>query len=163
MKKNVVLTTLFMLALISTSWGQFTLKGRVIDAKSGKALIGANVRLIGTSIGIATNNKGEFILENIPEDTYTLRASYSGYEVSSMKVNGNKDNILFRLAATPVNLNQVVVTGTGTHRRLKDSPVPIEVINGTDLKNAGVNSFEDALLLLNPSIYVQPSWDPISR
>lgn len=105
MKKNVVLTTLFMLALISTSWGQFTLKGRVIDAKSGKALIGANVRLIGTSIGIATNNKGEFILENIPEDMYTLRASYSGYEVSSMKVNGNKDNILFRLAATPVNLN----------------------------------------------------------
>ena len=157
MKKNVVLTTLFMLALISTSWGQFTLKGRVIDAKSGKALIGANVRLIGTSIGIATNNKGEFILENIPEDTYTLRASYSGYEVSSMKVNGNKDNILFRLAATPVNLNQVVVTGTGTHRRLKDSPVPIEVINGTDLKNAGVNSFEDALLLLNPSFNIRPT------
>ena len=59
MKRIAVLTTLFMLALVSTSLGQITLKGRVIDAKSGKALIGANVRLIGTSIGIATDNKGE--------------------------------------------------------------------------------------------------------
>ena len=141
MKRIAVLTTLFMLALVSTSLGQITLKGRVIDAKSGKALIGANVRLIGTSIGIATDNKGEFILEKVPEGTYTLRASYSGYDVSSIKVNGNKEDILFRLVATPVNLNQVVVTGTGTHRRLKDSPVPVEVISGTDLKNAGVNSF----------------------
>ena len=55
MKRIAVLTTLFMLALVSTSLGQITLKGRVIDAKSGKALIGANVRLIGTSIGIATD------------------------------------------------------------------------------------------------------------
>ena len=44
MKRIAVLTTLFMLALVSTSLGQITLKGRVIDAKSGKALIGANVR-----------------------------------------------------------------------------------------------------------------------
>ena len=114
MKRIAVLTTLFMLALVSTSLGQITLKGRVIDAKSGKALIGANVRLIGTSIGIATDNKGEFILEKVPEGTYSLRASYSGYDVSSIKVNGNKEDILFRLVATPVNLNQVVVTGTGT-------------------------------------------------
>ena len=91
MKRIAVLTTLFMLALVSTSLGQITLKGRVIDAKSGKALIGANVRLIGTSIGIATDNKGEFILEKVPEGTYTLRASYSGYDVSSIKVNGNKE------------------------------------------------------------------------
>ena len=157
MKKIVVLTTLFMLALVSTSLCQITLKGKVVDAKNGKALVGANVRLIGTSIGIATNNKGEFILNRVPEGTYTLRASYSGYEVSSMKINSSKSDILFRLTATPVNLNQVVVTGTGTHRRLKDSPVPVEVLNGTDLKHAGVTSFEDALLLLNPSFNIRPT------
>ena len=93
MKRIAVLTTLFMLALVSTSLGQITLKGRVIDAKSGKALIGANVRLIGTSIGIATNNKGEFILEKVPEGAYTLRASYSGYEVSSMNIISSKSDI----------------------------------------------------------------------
>ena len=157
MKKIVVLTTLFVLALVSVSFAEITLKGKVVDAKTGKVLVGANVRLIGTSIGIATNNKGEFTLEKVPEGTYTLRASYSGYEVSSIKVNADKSDILFQLVATPVNLNQVVVTGTGTHRRLKDSPVPVEVLSGTDLKHAGVPSFEDALLLLNPSFNIRPT------
>ena len=110
MKRIAVLTTLFMLALVSTSLGQITLKGRVIDAKSGKALIGANVRLIGTSIGIATNNKGEFILEKVPEGAYTLRASYSGYEVSSMNINSSKSDILFKLKSSLINLDQVVVS-----------------------------------------------------
>ena len=157
MKKFVALTTLFVVALASIAFAEITLKGKVVDAKTGKALAGANVRLVGTSIGIATNNKGEFILEKIPDGTYTLRASYSGYEVGSMKVNGNKSDILFQLLATPVNLNQVVVTGTGTHRRLKDSPVPVEVISGSDLRQAGVNSFEDALLLLNPAFNIRPT------
>ncbi len=157
MKKFVALTTLFVVALASVAFAEITLKGKVIDAKTGKALAGANVRLVGTSIGIATNNKGEFILEKIPDGTYTLRASYSGYEVGSMKVNGNKSDILFQLLATPVNLNQVVVTGTGTHRRLKDSPVPVEVISGSDLRQAGVNSFEDVLLLLNPAFNIRPT------
>ena len=150
MKRIAVLTTLFMLALVSTSLGQITLKGRVIDAKSGKALIGANVRLIGTSIGIATDNKGEFILEKVPEGTYTLRASYSGYDVSSIKVNGNKEDILFRLVATPVNLNQVVVTGTGTHRRLKKFPRSGQEKRGPQTKKTGGKSFVNALLLFKP-------------
>lgn len=66
MKRIVVLTTLCMLTFVSISLAQITLKGKVIDTKSGKALIGANVRLVGTSIGIATNNKGEFVLEKVP-------------------------------------------------------------------------------------------------
>ena len=150
MKRIAVLTTLFMLALVSTSLGQITLKGRVIDAKSGKALIGANVRLIGTSIGIATNNKGEFILEKVPEGAYTLRASYSGYEVSSMNINSSKSDILFKLKSSLINLDQVVVSGTGTHRRLKDSPVPVEVMTASDIKKGGISTIEDALVMLNP-------------
>ena len=157
MKRIAVLTTLFMLALVSTSLGQITLKGRVIDAKSGKALIGANVRLIGTSIGIATNNKGEFILEKVPEGAYTLRASYSGYEVSSMNINSSKSDILFKLKSSLINLDQVVVSGTGTHRRLKDSPVPVEVMTASDIKKGGISTIEDALVMLNPSFSFRPT------
>ena len=48
MKRIVMLGMIFMLALVSTSFAEITLKGKVTDAKSGKALIGANVRLVGT-------------------------------------------------------------------------------------------------------------------
>lgn len=51
----------------------------------------------------------------------------------------------------PINLNQVVVTGTGTHHRLKDTPVPIEVISNAELKNAGITNFKDAVTMLAPS------------
>ena len=43
MKRIVMLGMIFMLALVSTSFAEITLKGKVTDAKSGKALIGANV------------------------------------------------------------------------------------------------------------------------
>lgn len=157
MKKFVALTTLFVLALVSVSFAEITLKGKVIDAKTGKALVGANVRLTGTSIGIATNNKGEFVLEKVPDGTYTLRASYSGYEAASIQVNSNKNDILFSLKSSPINLNQVVVSGTGTHRKLKDSPVPVEVMTSTDIKKSGIATIEDALVMLNPSFSFRPT------
>lgn len=156
MKKIVVLTAL-LLSVVSISFANMTLKGKVIDAKTQKALAGANVRLVGTNIGIATDNKGEFILKNIADGEYTLRASFSGYETEDIKVNSSKEDIVFKLSLTPVNLNQVVVTGTGTHRRLKDSPVPVEVLSGAEIRKAGVTSFEDALLLLNPSFNIRPT------
>lgn len=60
-----------------------------------------------------------------------------------------------RSAMKNVNLDEVVVTGTGTQHKLKDSPVPIEVISRTDLKNANVQSMEDALMKLAPSVSFQ--------
>lgn len=51
-----------------------------------------------------------------------------------------------------INLDQVVVTGTGTHRRMSNSPVPIQVITAKDIENAGAKSLEDALTKLSPNI-----------
>ena len=50
-----------------------------------------------------------------------------------------------------VNLSPVVVTGTGTHHRQTDSPVPVQVITQQDLLNINVSSLEEALQKLNPS------------
>ncbi len=50
-----------------------------------------------------------------------------------------------------LDLNPVVVTGTGTHHRLSDSPVPVEVISGNDLRKAGITNFQDAITMLSPS------------
>ena len=42
-----------------------------------------------------------------------------------------------------VNLSPVVVTGTGTHHRQTDSPVPVQVITQQDLLNINVSSLEE--------------------
>mgnify|MGYP000470585503 CR=1 FL=1 len=39
-----------------------------------------------------------------------------------------------------VDLNPVVVTGTGTHQRLKNTPAPVSVITANEIKRAGILS-----------------------
>ncbi len=51
-------------------------------------------------------------------------------------------------------IDEVVVTATGSPRRLKDSPVPISVITAEDLKTGNIQTLEDALIKLNPSFSV---------
>ena len=53
--------------------------GKVIDKFSKEPLIGANVIIIGTDLGAATNALGEFSINNIPPNVYQVRASVIGY------------------------------------------------------------------------------------
>lgn len=50
-----------------------------------------------------------------------------------------------------VQLDRIVVTGTGTHHRLKDVPVPTTVITQQQIEASGISTLEDALTKLNPS------------
>lgn len=156
MKKLGVLTAMLLLCVCS-AWAQMTLSGKVVDAKTGRALIGATVRLEQTTIGSATDAKGEFVLRNKKEGEYRVRASYTGYTPVVEKVAESREGMIFKLQAAPVGLDQVVVTGTGTHRKLKDSPVPVEVITAAEIRKAGVTTMEDALLILSPSFNIRPT------
>ncbi len=154
MKKKCLLTALFGCMVVCAS-AQISLSGKVVDARTGKPVEGANVRLEQTTIGCATNPKGEFLLKDIKEGTYTLRTSCLNYAPVTQKVSQSQKEMVIRLKSTTFNMDQVVVTGTGTHHKLKDSPVPVEVISQRDLQNANPSSFQDALVKLVPSISVQ--------
>ncbi len=89
------------------------LGGTVVDAKTGEALIGANVILKGTSYGAATDLDGNYYISGVPIGVYNLVVSYVGYEsqeitsVSVVASNQNKVNIT--LVSSVMNLNEVVV------------------------------------------------------
>ena len=99
--------------------------------------------------------KENFCCKDIKEGTYTLRTSCLNYAPVTQKVSQSQKEMVIRLKGTTFNMDQVVVTGTGTHHKLKDSPVPVEVISQRDLQNANPSSFQDALVKLVPSISVQ--------
>ena len=83
------------------------IKGTVVDANSGEALIGANVIIQGTSIGAAANIDGEFMLTDIEPGEYTLKISYVGYKDKTEKVTV----ISNRATEITVNLSWVAVEG----------------------------------------------------
>lgn len=56
------------------------IRGKVIDRITKQALVGANVTVMGTNFGDATNEEGLFLIEGLPEDLYKLNIVYIGYQ-----------------------------------------------------------------------------------
>lgn len=54
--------------------------GKIIDAKDKAPLIGATVKVEGIFTKATTDEKGEYTILNIEVGSYTLTASYIGYE-----------------------------------------------------------------------------------
>lgn len=90
------------------------IKGKVIDKETGEVLIGANVSLVGTTIGAAAQVDGTYLITNVPVGTYTLKASYMGYNSVSyneVEVNINRTTIInFELSSQTITSQEVVVT-----------------------------------------------------
>lgn len=90
-----------------------TIAGSVKDAQSGEPLPGANILIVGTSIGAASNLNGEYVLPKVPVGEYTLRVSYIGYEQLEVRVKvlaDTKVNQDFQLKYVGVRAGEVVVT-----------------------------------------------------
>ncbi len=54
--------------------------GRVIDKSTKQPLPGANVVLVGTENGAATDLNGSFVIESVGENIHKLRVSFIGYQ-----------------------------------------------------------------------------------
>lgn len=57
-----------------------SIEGYVKDAKTGDPLFGANIILVGTSMGAATDMNGKYLIQNVLPGTYKIRATYIGYK-----------------------------------------------------------------------------------
>jgi Ca-activated chloride channel family protein len=80
--KTILLSLVVTVSLFA---GEGKITGKVTDAETGEVLIGANVVLLNTKLGAATNVDGDFIILNIPEGSYDLVAKYIGYKDSTIK------------------------------------------------------------------------------
>ena len=63
-----------------------TVKGLVKDSGNKKPLVGANVYITGTGMGTSTSDEGRYNIANVSPGTYTLKASYIGYESEEMEI-----------------------------------------------------------------------------
>lgn len=98
------------------STGNFsqTLSGKIIGSDDKQPLIGAMVKIKGTTVGTVTNINGEFRLQVPPRGKIIV--SYLGYLTQEMDyVQGT--NITLKLTSLSNQLQEVVVVGYGTTRR----------------------------------------------
>jgi TonB-dependent receptor len=93
--------------------GSGALKGRVLDYESGDPLIGANVLIEKSSLGAATDSRGEYLINKIPAGAKTARISYLGYTTVTLPVTIVADSTSvqnFRLKPEALEGQEVVVT-----------------------------------------------------
>jgi outer membrane receptor for ferrienterochelin and colicins len=112
----------------------------------------ANIYLVGTSIGTASDENGNFQLQNIPIGKYLLKATAIGYFSYSSKITimDNKANhISIFLKISTEQLEETVVTGTLKAVSRSESPVPVEVYSPTFLKKNPTASIFEALQNVN--------------
>ena len=112
MIKRITMLLLF-LSLPSLLLAQGRIKGKVTDLETGEPLIGANVLVVGTSYGAATDVNGEYLIINLSAGTVEVKCSYIGYQSitqSDVRVTTGLTNELdFQLPAEGVSVADVVV------------------------------------------------------
>jgi len=97
-----------------------TLKGIVSDSLTNEALIRANVLLLGTSLGAATDRDGEYMIANVPDGTYKVRISYVGYTTKDLtvEIKGNQiKHLNVKLIVKNIEGRAVVITGQASGQK----------------------------------------------
>ena len=90
------------------------ISGIVTSSENGFALPGANVIIQETFQGAATDRDGRFALPRVKPGTYTVVASYIGYEtqMKQVTIEGTQPVVLnFELTLTPFQGDEVLVLG----------------------------------------------------
>ena len=90
-----------------------TVTGTVTDV-SGEPIIGANIRIKGTTTGTITDIDGNFSIEAKPQSV--IEVSYIGYLTQETVIN-NQKSIRFLLKEDTKTLDEVVVIGYGVQKK----------------------------------------------
>lgn len=128
-------TTLFLLLLIPV-FGRAQFTGRVLnEANTGVPY--ASVVVKNTTIGTTTDSAGYFTLPSIDKYPFTIIISYAGYEPQTRVIrNNNSTSLLVQLQAL-YQRDTVIVTSRRRREILQDVPIPVSVITGSQVEDAG--------------------------
>lgn len=129
--KNIVLSLLFWIISLS-SWSQSgNIKGFVYTKDNGEPALFTNVYLKGTKMGANTDVNGFFSITKIPPGTYTLLATYVGYDTSNEVISVASGQVITKkyfLTKGAVQLQEVVLTAEQQSKK-EDTKVSVQKID----------------------------------
>ena len=127
---------------------EHTTYGTIFDS-TGEPVIGATVRVKGTSIGTSTDIDGKFSIKASP--SATLIISYVGCETKEVKVAASPMSIT--LNDNTQDLNELVVVGFGTQKKVNLTGA-VGVVTSDELAERPVANATQALQGLVPGLNI---------
>lgn len=108
--------------------------GTVTSAEDGMPIPGASVQVKGTTIGVATDADGNYVL-SVPQAATTLTYSFLGFKTQEVAIAG-RTVINVALESDMVALDEVVVTALGISRERKSLGYAVQDVKGDELAMA---------------------------
>lgn len=150
--KNRFQSIVYVLLLIfssSIAFAQHSDANVFGDVQSkGEHIPFVNIYVEGTNQGTTTDKTGHYMLIDLAVGEYTLVAKALGYKISKQKFNvekGKTVEINFNLEQETLSLDQVVVTGTKTFKRITESPVIVNVLDAKTIEMIQANTLSEGL------------------
>ena len=134
---------------------QLNIKGTVTDKRLNEPIIGASVLVEGTSNGTITDMDGNFSLKNVSKGN-VLKISYIGYQPQQTTINGNQTTFNIVLIEDTQNLDEVVVVGFGTQKKVNLTG-SVATVDTKTLESRPVTSVVQALQGVVPGLNISAS------
>ncbi|MBX2931242.1 MAG: carboxypeptidase-like regulatory domain-containing protein [Chitinophagaceae bacterium] len=158
-KKNIskLFLTLLFCFHFSFAYSQVgIIKGKVIDNKTKEIIIGAAVLLDNTSVGILTDNKGEFVIPKVLVGTHKIITSFISYKTKTINhivvKEGETTLVEIALEAEYNKMDEVVIVSKSNKesenellRLQKKSLVATQSIGAAELSRKGIGDAESAV------------------
>ena len=132
------------------------IKGKLIDHDTKEPLPGANIVLLETQIGAASDLNGEFIIGNISVGAYKIEFSYMGYGTKTLTdviVKSNRTTFLeTELLPTTIQTESIEVTA-GYFTNNQEQPVSVTNFSREEIRRAPGSAGDVSRILMSlPSI-----------
>lgn len=124
--------------------------GKVTNS-TGEPLAGVSITVKGTNVGVSADGKGNYSID-VPRNG-TLVFSYVGFETKEIAVNGHAA-IDVVLKTESANLNQVVVVGYGTQKRISVTGA-VDQVTAEDIAGRPATNVLNALQGESPNLIIQ--------
>lgn len=158
--KRTILTLIATLSFAGLyAQSRHSIKGVVIDSLSGKPLAGVYVTTANE--GGQSDRDGHFVIEDVAEGPHRLMTMYyNDYRMAVMDVEvsgGDLEGIVLKMQPELITVDDVVVTGTRTEKRLADAPVLTTLIKEREMRKSGSTSLLESLQDNIPGIVFSPN------
>ena len=139
---------------LSAEQSNRTVKGVVLDSKD-YPLEGVAVIQDGTTNGVMTDEKGQFTI-SLPGGAQTVTVTCLGYATKTVEVPAGQDVIKIYLSEDAVALEETVVVGYGTQKKVNLTGA-IATVSSKDLENRSSSTLTHMLMGSVPGLNVTMS------
>jgi iron complex outermembrane recepter protein len=141
-----VVPLLFMVFGTASLMAQTTISGTVTDGGTKETLAGVNIVVKGKVIGTISDVKGEYNLKVNQAPPFTLVYSFIGFRTQEVEIKeASTTGLNITLEEETLLGQEVVISASRVEENILKSPVTIEKMDITSIKQAATPDFYDAL------------------